>query len=98
MSRLALRYLVKERSGKQKVAKLERRPNGNGGAASDLEVECIHVHAYDNHGLEREGYPILLESRKLYAGGRPDRAVAPYSALNSRRVSGLSLLAHRALS
>jgi hypothetical protein len=39
------------------------------------EVDCIHVHAYDNRGLEQEGYPILLESRKLYPGGRPDRVI-----------------------
>jgi ABC-type nitrate/sulfonate/bicarbonate transport system substrate-binding protein len=39
------------------------------------EVDCIHVHAYDNRGLERDGYPILLESRKLYPGGRPDRVI-----------------------
>jgi len=39
------------------------------------EVDCIHLHAYDARGLDQEGYPMLLESRKLYPGGRPDRVI-----------------------
>jgi ABC-type nitrate/sulfonate/bicarbonate transport system substrate-binding protein len=39
------------------------------------EVDCINVLAIDNRGLDQEGYPLLLESRKVYAGGRPDRII-----------------------
>ena len=39
------------------------------------EVDCINLLAIDNRGLDREGYPVLLESRKVYAGGRPDRVI-----------------------
>lgn len=39
------------------------------------DVDCIHLHGTDNRGLDREGFPILLESRKLYPGGRPDRVI-----------------------
>lgn len=39
------------------------------------EVDCITASAYDNGGLDKEGYPILLESRKVYPGGSPDRVI-----------------------
>jgi len=39
------------------------------------DVDCVHVHAHDNKGLDKEGYPLLLESRKVYPGGRPDRVI-----------------------
>ena len=39
------------------------------------EVECINLNAGDSRGLDKEGYPILLESRKIYGGGRPDRVI-----------------------
>ncbi|HEY2987182.1 MAG TPA: ABC transporter substrate-binding protein [Candidatus Binatia bacterium] len=41
------------------------------------EVDCIHLQAHDprSAALEREGYPVLLESSKLYPGGRPDRVI-----------------------
>ena len=39
------------------------------------EVDCINVLAIDNRGLDQEGYPLLLESRKVYGGGRPDRVI-----------------------
>jgi len=41
------------------------------------EIDCMHLQDYDPRciALEREGYPVLLESRKLYPGGRPDRVI-----------------------
>jgi ABC-type nitrate/sulfonate/bicarbonate transport system substrate-binding protein len=41
------------------------------------EIDCMHLQDFDPRcaALESEGYPVLLESRKVYPAGRPDRVI-----------------------